>query len=361
MDLPIIHTNEEALVVVLGVDTHADAHVAVALDGLGRRLGHKSVPSTEAGYAALVAWAEEFGALDRAGIEGSGSFGVGLARFLRARGVEVVEVNRPNRQHRRRFGKHDTADAEAAARALQANTATGEPKSADGPAEMVRALHVVRRSAVKARTQAANQLRALLVTAPEELKAELRGLSTARLAATAARFRPGGHPEDLRAATKLAMRSVARRHRRLSEEIAELEEQIARLVAEAVPALTSLRGVGTDTAASLLVAVGDNPERLKSEASFARLCGVAPVPASSGKTVRHRLNRGGNRDANRALHVLALGRMSWDERTREYVARRTAEGKRKREILRCLKRYVAREVYRILVAPGALPPSVSVP
>lgn len=360
MDLPITHVDEETLV-VLGVDTHADAHVAVALDGLGRRLGHKTVPSTEAGYAALVAWAEEFGTLDRAGIEGSGSFGVGLARFLRARGVEVVEVNRPNRQHRRRFGKHDTADAEAAARALQANTATGEPKSADGPAEMVRALHVVRRSAVKARTQAANQLRALLVTAPEELKAELRGLSTAKLVATAARFRPGGRPRDLRAATKLAMRSVSRRHRRLSEEISELEEQIARLVAEAVPALASLRGVGTDTAASLLIAVGDNPERLKSEASFARLCGVAPVPASSGKTVRHRLNRGGNRDANRALHVLALGRMSWDERTREYVARRTAEGKRKREILRCLKRYVAREVYRILVAPGVLPPSLSVP
>jgi transposase len=356
MNLPI-HTDEETLV-ILGVDTHADAHVAVALDGLGRRLGHKTVPSTEAGYAALVAWAEEFAAPVRAGVEGSGSFGVGLARFLRTRGVEVVEVNRPNRQHRRRFGKHDTADAEAAARALQANTATNEPKSADGPAEMVRALHVARRSAVKARTQAANQLHALLVTAPEELRAELRALSTAKLIAAAARFRPGGLPKDPRAATKLAMRSVARRHRQLSEEIAELEGQIARLVSETVPALTALRGVGIDTAASLLVAIGDNPERLKSEASFALLCGVAPVPASSGKTVRHRLNRGGNRDANRALHVLALGRMSWDERTREYVARRTAEGKSKREILRCLKRYVAREVYRILTAPGALPSSV---
>jgi len=319
------------------------------------------VPSTEAGYAMLVAWAEEFGTLGCAGIEGSGSFGVGLARFLRDRGVKVVEVNRPNRQHRRRFGKHDTADAEAAARALQANTSTGEPKSADGPAEMVRALHVARRSALKARTQAANQLHALLLTAPEELRAQLRGLPTAKLVATAARFRPGGLPKDLLAATKLAMRSLARRHRRLSEEIAELDEHISRLVSEAVPTLASLRGVGTDTAATLLVAIGDNPQRLKSEASFARLCGVAPVPASSGKTARHRLNRGGNRDANRALHVLALGRMSWDERTREYVARRTAEGKSKREILRCLKRYVAREVYGILTAPGALPSSVSVP
>src|SRR5215211_1136120 len=281
--------------VILSVDTHADEHVVVALDDFGRRLGHKTVPSTEAGYAALVAWTEELGTLLRAGVKGSGSFGVGLVRFLRARGVEVLEVNRPNRQHRRRFGKHDTADAEAAARALQAESATGKPKSADGPAEMVHAL---------------------LVTAPEELRAELRGLSTAKLVAAAARFRLGGLPKDLRAATKLAMRSVARRHRRLSEEITELEEQIAGLVSEAVPALAALRGVGTDTAASLLVAVGDNPERLKSEASFAHLCGVAPVPASSGKTVRYRLNRGGNRDANRALHVLALGRMSWDERTR---------------------------------------------
>jgi len=221
MDFLPIHKDEEMLV-ILGIDTHADVHVAVALDGHGRRLGHKSVPSTEAGYAALVAWVEEFGTLERAGIEGSGSFGVGLARFLRARGVEVVEVNRPNRQHRRRFGKQDTADAEAAARALQANTATGEPKSADGPAEMVRTLHVVRRSALKARTQAANQLRALLLTAPEELRAQLRGLSTAKLVATAACFRPGCFPDDVRSATKLAMRTVARRHRWLSEEIVEL-------------------------------------------------------------------------------------------------------------------------------------------
>jgi transposase len=199
MDLPI-HTDQETLV-ILGVDTHADEHVAVALDGFGRRLGHKTVPSTEAGYAALVTWAEEFGALLRAGVEGSGSFGVGLVRFLRARGVEVLEVNRPNRQHRRRLGKYDIADAEAAARALQADTAAGEPKSADGPAEMVRTLHVARRSALKARTQAANQLHALLVTAaPEELRAQLRGLSTAKLVAAAARFRPGSLPKDLRAA-----------------------------------------------------------------------------------------------------------------------------------------------------------------
>ena len=350
------------VLVTLGIDTHADVHVAVALDQLGRRLGSKSAPTTEAGYAEIVAWAEGFGALDRVGVEGSGSFGAGLTRHLRAAGVEVVEVNRPNRQHRRRFGKHDTADAESAARTVQAGTAVGQPKSADGTVEMLRALRVARRSAVKACTQAANQLRALVFTAPEGLRAEVRGLSTAKLVATAARFRPGRCPGDPTAATKMAMRSIARRHRWLSEEVAELDEQLERLVAEAAPALVALKGVGTETAASLLVAAGDNPERLRSEASFARLCGVSPIPASSGRVRRHRLNRGGNREANRALYLLALGRMSWDVRTREYVARRAAEGKSKREILRCLKRYVAREVYRALTSPTTgLPAPTSTP
>src|SRR5918993_3035232 len=212
MDFLPVHTTDVEALVVLGVDTHADTHVAVALDGLGRRLGSKTVSAKDAGYAQLVAWAESFGRLDRVGVEGSGSFGVGFARFLRAEGVQVVEVNRPNRQHRRRFGKHDTADAEAAARAVQAKSATGEPKSADGSAEMVRTLQVVRRSALKAHTQAANQLRALLVTAPEELKTGLLGLSTAKLVGKTARFRSGGLPEDVRDSTKLAMRSVARRY-----------------------------------------------------------------------------------------------------------------------------------------------------
>jgi transposase len=348
------------VLITLGVDTHADVHIAVALDRLGRCLGSKSVPATRTGYAELVAWAEGFGALDRAGVEGSGGFGLGLARFLRARGVGVVEVNRPNRQHRRRFGKHDTADAEAAARAVQADVATGEPKYADGAVEMMRALRVARRSAVKARTQAANQLRALLFTAPEELRAELRGLSTHRLVSVAARFRAGGRPRDLVAATKLAMRSIARRHRDLSEEISALDERLEYLAAETAPALLALKGVGTDTAVALLVAAGDDPERLRSEAAFAHLCGVAPVQASSGRVRRHRLNRGGNREANRALYVLVLGRMSWDERTRAYVTRRTAEGKSKREIVRCLKRFVAREIYRTLTAtPTALSPSHS--
>jgi transposase len=339
--------------VTLGVDTHKDAHVAVALDGLGRRLGSLSVPATPVGYRTLVDWASGYGAIEQAGVEGTGSFGAGLTRFLKTEGIQVREVIRPKRRDQYRCGKSDPIDAEAAARAVLAGTATGEPKGADGQVEMIRTLRAARRSALKARTQAVNQLRALLITAPEGLKSELCRLSTAKLVSRASRFRPGDHLGDVAAATKFALRSVARRCWRLSEEISELDEQLDRLVAQAAPALVAVEGVSTDTAASLLIAVGDHPERLRSEAAFAHLCGVAPIPASSGKTVRHRLNRQGNRDANRALYVIAFGRMSRDERTRTYVARRTAEGKSKREIIRCLKRYIARELYRILTLPSS--------
>ena len=331
------------------MDTHSDAHVGVALDGAGRRLGGISVPNTGAGYAELLGWALGLGALVAAGVEGTGSYGAGLSRFLRARGANVLEVNRTSRQHRRRHGKHDAGDAEAAARAVLSGTASGEPKGADGAAESLRALRVARRSAVKARTQAANQLHALVSAAPELLKASLRGLRTKQLVERTRRLRPDPEPGDPAAATKFALRFVAKRHRVLSEEIAELEAQIERLAREAAPELVALDGVGPDTAATLLIAAGDNPGRLRSEAAFAHLCGAAPVPASSGKVVRHRLNPGGNRDANRALHVVALNRMRRDPRTQEYVVRRTAEGKSKKETMRCLKRYIARETYRAIL------------
>jgi transposase len=261
----------------------------------------------------------------------------------------VLEVNRTSRQHRRRYGKHDAADAEAAARQVLAGTASGEPKGADGASESLRALRVARRSAVKAKTQAANQLHALLSTAPDELREGLRGLPTKHLAAKAWRFRCGAGPVDPAAATKLAMRCVARRYRAFSEEIAELEAHIELLVQEAAPERMSLDVVGPDSAAALLIAAGDNPGRLRSEAAFAHLCGTAPVRASSGKTVRHRLNPGGKRDANRALHMVALNRLRRDPRTQQYVARRTAEGKTKKEAMRCLKRYIARETYRAVL------------
>lgn len=354
------HTSVEANV-TLGVDTHKDSHVTVALDGLGRHLGILSVPTTRAGYRKLLGWARELGTIEQAGVEGTGSFGAGLTHFLKAEGIQVREVIRPKRRDQYRSGKSDPIDAEAAARAVLAGTATGEPKGADGTVEMIRSLRTTRRAAVKARTQASNQLKGMLLTAPQELREELRSLSTVKLVSRTSGFRLSGSPDTVEAATKFALRSVARRYQHLQEEIKELDEQLNRLVEQAAPELVAVDGVGTDTAAALLIAAGDNPERLKSEAAFAHLCGVAPIPASSGKTVRHRLNIRGNRDANRALYVVAFGRMSRDERTKAYVARRTAEGKSKKEIIRCLKRYIARELYRILVSPLRKAPSISVP
>jgi transposase len=338
--------------VILGVDTHLDAHVAVAVDHLGRRLGESSVQTTAKGYERLLRWAEAFGPVRCAGIEGTSSYGAGLARHFKAQGIKVLEVERPKRRRRssRPKVKSDLSDAESAARGVLAGETSGVPKSADGTVEMIRALRTARRSAMKARTQAANQLRGIRVTAPEELRQRLRGLSTKDLASVAARFRLGDGPTDVPTATKFALRSVARRYEALCEEIAELDAQLDRLVGQVAPELVSLPGIGTDNAATLLIAAGDNPQRLGSEASFASLCGVSPVEASSGKVVRHRLNRGGNREANRALYMICLARMRRDQRTQLYVARRTQEGKSKREIIRCLKRYVAREVYRVLIS-----------
>lgn len=319
------------------------------------------MPAAAEGYEALISWAEGFGSVRCAGVEGTSSYGAGLARYLREAGVAVMEVERPKRRHLPRNGKSDAKDAERAARAVLAGQTTGEPKSADGRVEMIRALRAARRSAVKARAQAANQLQGLRVTAPEELRDRLRGLSTKELVALAARFRLGDDdPDNVQTATKFALRSIAQRYRTLSEEIVELDAQLDRLVAEVAPELVSLPAIGTNHAATLLVVAGDNPERLRSEASFASLCGVSPIEASSGKVVRHRLNRGGNRDANRALHMICVVRMGRDRGTREYMARRTEEGKSKLEIMRCLKRYIAREVYRMLVpVVAASPPTPS--
>jgi len=338
----------------VGVDTHADVHVAAALDHLGRLLATHSVPTTPEGYRDLVAWAGSLGTPERFGIEGTGSYGAGLARWLRGRGFEVVEVERPKRQDRRGHGKSDVIDAEAAARAVQAGTATAQPKAGDGPIEMLRTLQATRRSALKARTQAANQLHALVVTAPDTLRTRLRQLSRTQLVETAAAFRPRLPLTTPTTATQLALKSLAIRHQQLSAEVKALEAQLELLVAQAAPDLVAVKGIATDIATTLLATAGDNPDRLRSESAFAHLYGVAPIPASSGKTNRHRLNRGGDRDANRVLHLLAVGRMGWDPATRAYVKRRTTEGLSKKEILRCLKRYLARELYPLLARNPAL-------
>ena len=338
-----------------GVDTHKDTHVAVVVDEVGRVLGTKAFPADARGYVRLHTWMASHGALVKVGVEGTGSYGAGLARHLGAEGVTVVEVVRPNRQVRRRRGKSDPTDAEAAARAALNGEASGAPKSRDGAVEALRALRVARRGAVKARTQAANQLRDLIVSAPESLRSRLGPLPTDKRVKVAARFRPGSLTEPVEA-TKAAMRSLAVRHQDLSTEIDRLDEAMGELVPEAAPkGLLDKQGVGPQVAATLLATAGDNPGRLRSDASFAALCGASPVDASSGKQVRHRLNRGGDRQANSALWRIVHTRMAHDPRTKAYVQRRTAEGKTTKEIVRCLKRYVARELYRCLVARDAQP------
>ena len=337
--------------VTVGVDTHKHAHVAAARDQLGRRLGTTTAPASRAGYAELLGWARGLGEVEGWGVEGTGSYGAGLARFLAAHGQRVVEVNRPDRQARRRRGKSDAVDADAAARTVQAGEATGVPKAQDGVVEMVRSLRVARQSAVKARTQAVNAVKALLVTAPDQLREQLAGLPTAALLRRAAALEPG-KPATPTAAAMLALRSLAARYQHLDAEVRLLSGELERLTASHAPALRALPGVGPEVAAALLVCAGDNPGRLRSEAAFAALCGTSPVEASSGKTRRHRLNRGGDRQANAALHRIVVVRLRWHQPTRDYVARRTGEGKGKKEILRCLKRYVAREVFAVLHQPA---------
>lgn len=335
-----------------GVDTHKDTHTVAALDATGLAMGNATFSASAAGYAQLLNWLHTFGELDRVGIEGTGSYGSGLAQHLRRAGVHVVEVNRPNRQARRRHGKSDPADAEAAARATLAGDTVGVPKSQDGVVEVIRILRLERRSAIHARTQAANQVHAVVATAPESLRADLRDLALAALLARAGRFRKV-RPTDAVSATQTVLHGLAKRWEQLNREVDALDGQLERLAKERAPALLARRGVGVEVACALLVAAGDNPERLKCEASFAAMCGVSPIDASSGRQHRHRLNRGGNRDANRALWVVALVRLRCDPRTQVYVARRTAQGLSKPEILRCLKRYIAREFFAILTSRKA--------
>lgn len=342
--------------VIGGIDTHGDTHVVAAVDELGQALGHASFATTAAGHRRLFDWLAGKGEIVKVGIEGTGSWGAGIARYLAAQGVELVEVDRPNRQQRRTLGKSDPIDAEAAARAVLSGVANGIPKTRVGGVEAIRALRVARRSAMSSRVQAIAQIKALIVTAPQELRDRLRAAHGRELISTVVRLRPGDTTSAL-GATKLALRELGARVEFCETQLATIDRQIATLVEQICPELLELRAVGPDTASILLVTAGDNPKRFRSEASFAKLAGVAPLEASSGKVIRHRLNRGGDRQANHALWRIVLVRMHCDERTRTYIERRRNEGLSTREIMRCLKRYVAREIYAVLVTAGIADPA----
>ena len=333
-----------------GVDTHKDLHVAAVIDHTGRVLGCEPFAASPAGYRRVEGWMRAFGPVVKVGVEGTSSYGAGLTRHLVGAGVEVVEVNRPNRQVRRRRGKSDTVDAEAAARAALSGEAATAPKGNDGIVESIRALRVALCSTRSHRTRISNQIGDLVTTAADHLRRDLEPLTTAERVQRCARFRPGALTEPAEA-TKAALRTLARQHRALDEDLAELRQHLDELTAKANPALRAAKGIGADTASILLVAAGDNPHRLHNEASFAALCGASPVEASSGRVTRHRLNQGGNRQANHALWRIAMVRLCTDADTRAYAQRRQAEGKTRRETIRCLKRYIAREVYKLLTNP----------
>lgn len=336
--------------VFVGVDTHKDVHVAAAVDEQGRLLGYRTVATTERGCRELHEWAVSLAPEARYGVEGTGSYGAGLSRYLRAQASSVLEIRGPNRKLRRDRGKSDTIDAEAAARAVLAGTSVLVPKSGDDWVEQLRVLRLARRSAVHARTQTINQMHAVVVSAPPELQDVLKQLSRIELIRRCSRFRIAqlGAPATT---VRWTLRLLAQRYQSLTAEIKALDSVIEPVLEDRAATLLELRGVGPEVAGALLVVAGDNPQRLRSEATFAALCGVTPLPASSGKVVRHRLNRGGDRRGNSALWRIAMTRLTCDERTRNYVRRRTAEGMSKREILRCLKRYIAREVFRALPKP----------
>jgi transposase len=342
------HPPERAARVFGGVDTHKDVHVAAALDELGRLLGTGSFATTTDGYRQLWRWLRSWGEVVTVGVEGTGSWGAGLTRHLTAAGVDVREVMRPNRQHRRRYGKSDQADAIGAARAVLAGEDVGTPKAGTGQVEAIRLLRIARRSAMKARTQAGNQIHAVIDTAPEQLRRRFIARATDDIVAETAMFRRRHAPTTPLEAARLSLRTLARRWQYLDDEMAALDAQLDELTAAVAPTLRTINGVGPQVATAVLAAAGDNPERLRSSASFAALCGVSPIDASSGRQQHHRLNLYGDRHANWALHVIIISRLRWHPPTKAYMARRLAEGRTQKMIIRCLKRHVAREVYRAI-------------
>lgn len=339
--------------IVAGVDTHKWTHHAAVLDAnTGKLLADHEFAATQAGYRKLLSWMDSHGTVIKAGLEGTGSYGAGLQRYLQAHEITVIEVSRPNRQDRRRQGKSDPIDAINAARAVLSESATTTPKARQGYVEAVRQIRATRRSAVKARRSALNQIHGLLGCAPERLRAKLSGYDRAALVLRCAQLRipKDAALDDPTINARRMLRRLAKRIQMLDDEITEANQELDDLLTRNTPNLLAISGVGTEAAGQILTTAGQNIDRLKSEASLARLCGVAPIPASSGNTTRHRLHRGGDRDANSAIHLIIINRMRWHEPTKRYLHRRTEQGKSKKEVIRCLKRAVVRELYRALQA-----------
>jgi transposase len=335
--------------VVGGVDTHKDLHVAAVVDEQDRVVGSQCFAATRHGYKQMLAWMRSFGQLRRIGVEATGTYGAGLLRYMQSAGVEVLEVTTPDKHDRRKRGKNDDLDAQNAAHAAFTGRRAVTPKSRDGMIESLRVLKACRKTAVAARRAALQMIQNTIVSAPDELRETLRKMTRMQLVRTLAAWRPDlSDYRNLVSAYRITLKSLGRRYLELHDEIADLDTMIIGIIDELAPALVARNSIGHGCAGQLLLTAGDNSERLRSEASFAALCGVSPVPASSGKIIRHRLNRGGDRAANSALHIIAIGRLRTDPRTQAYMAKRIAEGHSKLEVIRCLKRYIAREVFALI-------------
>ena len=371
----MIPDSSRVVSIAVGIDTHADVNVAAVIDQVGRQLGHASFDTTPAGHRQLEAWVRTYGDVAIVGIEGTGVYGAGVCAHLRGSGLSVVEVDRPDRKSRRFEGKSDPIDAYAAARAALSGRATGTPKTRDGNVEMIRVLRVARISAVKARAVALTQLKAVIKTAPEPLRSQLRGLDGATLLTRCRGLRANRGPAptpspfakrpprpgrlcDPTAATKATLARLANRIAELDLELRDIADDLDELTTETAPTLVALFGVGTDAAGQLLATAGDNPDRIRTSAAFAMLCGVAPIPATSGKTTnRHRLNRGGDRAANCTLYRIAMCRLRHDQRTRAYRDRLRSQGKTNKDAMRIIKRAIAREVYQAITTDLTTPPA----
>jgi transposase len=346
---------KEQLKVIAGIDTHADTHHVALISETGTHLANKEFLAVGSGYRNIMEFITGFGPVIAVGVEGTGSYGAELARTLTKEGIQVLEVMRPNRQGRRLRGKSDPLDAYQAAESVLARRGIATPKARDGAVESLRVLRAERSTAMRARVAVMTQIQSILVAAPESLRARYRGLSAAAMIAALEKTRPARDISDPASATAIVLKRLAARYRHLHQELALIDAELDAIITIHAPMIRDLRGVGTDVASQLLVTVGDNPERITTEAKFAALVGVAPIPASSGKTIRHRLSRGGDRQANKAIHHVALVRMMSDSRTKTYVTRRRQEGKSTKEVMRCLKRYIAREIYEQLRNPQPAP------
>ena len=341
-------TNEEEILTA-GIDTHSDTHHVAVINQYGKRVADKEFLAVASGYQKIIEFVQQFGPLAAVGVEGTGCYGAELTRQLMKAGITVIEVNRPNRKNRRQQGKSDPLDAYSAAEAVLSARATAEPKSRNNYVESIRALRVARSSALKSRTQTINQICGLLTSATDETRSKYRTLHGRKLARALMNSRPGTDVSDPVTATRYALRLLGSRYESLTLEILDIDRHLNELLKANAPDLLAIYGAGTEVAGQLLITAGDNPERIRTEAALAALTGTAPLPASSGKTNRHRLSRGGDRAANSAIHRIFLVRMRHHEATKAYVLRRTEEGLSKREIIRCLKRYVVREIHRVLV------------